>query len=190
MFYRNRYVFRMDRVIFPNHIFYLIPAAHSQSHELAAFLSGTKSFSPLKAPAEGGAVYLMEEAGAVLKCNRLKGLKKRIVKHFGLLGGERHYCLTNELVNLCRLCNSKIVPQVYGFGRQRRGLVRDEFLLIEHFQSMQTVDEFVLEHPASMDWVLEKVVDLFSSNAHGWVCAFGSASGKHPAGWSGENAVH
>ncbi|WP_052724720.1 AarF/UbiB family protein [Pseudomonas sp. 10B238] len=160
MLYWNRYIRDMDRVVFPKHIFHLDSTVDDERRQLAAFLSA-KQLSCLKAPVQGRAVYLMEEKRVVLKTNRLGGLKKRLIKHFGLFGGGRHYCLTNELANLRRLSKSKLVPQVYGFGRQRHGLLRDEFLLIEYFHSMQTVDEFIVQYPARLEWVLEKVVDLF-----------------------------
>ena len=161
MFYRNHAIRDMDRIVFPKHIFYFAAEINAERQQLAAFLSGAKQLNCLKETAEGRAVYLMEDNRVVLKLNRLKGLRRRTVKHLGLFGGGRHYCLTNELANLRRLSGSNLVPQVYGFGRQRRGLLCDEFLLIQYFSSMQTIDEFMRQYPDRLEWVLDKVVDLF-----------------------------
>lgn len=161
MLYRNQAIRGMDCIVFPKHIFYFVPEICDERQQLAAFLSGAKQLSCLKVTAEGRAVYLMEDNRVVLKLNRLQGLRRRLIKHLGLFGGGRHYCLTNELANLRRLSGSNLVPRVYGFGRQRRGLLCDEFLLIQYFSSMQTIDEFIKQYPARLKWVLDKVVDLF-----------------------------
>ncbi|MGM3386430.1 protein kinase [Stutzerimonas stutzeri] len=161
MIYWNPYISGMVRVVFPEHIFYLSPAVGDEHRQLAEFLSGARQLSCLKAHTQGRAVYLMGNQRIVLKFNCLDGLKKRLIKHFGLFGGRRHYCLTNELANLRRLSKSELAPQVYGFGRQRHGLLREEFLLIEFFNSMRTIDEYINQHPARLEWVLVKVVDLF-----------------------------
>ena len=84
MLYRNRYIDGMDRVVFPKHIFHLAPAMYAERQQLAEFLSGSTQLECLKVPVPGRAVYLMKNTKIVLKYNRLGGIRKRLVKHFGL----------------------------------------------------------------------------------------------------------
>lgn len=151
----------MERVVYPEHIFYYSFTAPSTSCQVEEFLEERRSFDLLDFPEDGRAVYLLENEEAVLKYNRLNHWKKRVKKHFGLPNGFGEYCLSNEFVNLRRLAGSRLVPRVYGFGHQRRGLLRDEYLLIEFLAGAITVDEFMQKNPDALDDVLLSVVRLF-----------------------------
>lgn len=156
----SRFLQGMDRVTYPGHVFHYTPDLLWERPCVGAFLDGKGKFELLEEPNSSRALYLLRSKPAVLKHNRLQGWKRLIRRNLGFIpAGD--YCLSNEFVNLCRLANSELVPKVYGFGYRRRGLLCDEYLLIEFLSEMQTVDDFMADKPDAYAWVILQVVDLF-----------------------------
>lgn len=160
MLHLSRIAQGMEKVDYPGYTFFFSPDLLSERKQVEAFLEGRQQFASLDVAEEGRAVYLLEGDRVVFKFNRLSGWRKRLAKHFGLSWRPR-YCLVDEFSNLRRLEGNPLVPKVYGFGWQRGGILRDEFLLLEFIAGTQTVDEFMRQTPERVDWLLERIVALF-----------------------------
>lgn len=69
----------------------------------------------------------------------------------------------SEPENLKRQENLEFGPKVYGFGWNSKGLLQEQYLIIEYLDNAHTVDSMLLQHPEKAENILLQIQTLFNS---------------------------
>lgn len=147
------------RKAYGEYVFYEPPSIDLIVSCIGALNSGAGDCLPVSAVEEHRAVYILQSRQSILKYNRLRSWKLRLLKGVGV-GWGRKNCLVDEFRNLARLAGSELVPRTHGYGCRRVwGFLLEEYLLVELFDGASTLDEALMRRGAAD--LLPKVFELF-----------------------------
>lgn len=161
MLYLRKYCEGLERIDLGDYRFYFLPGMGEAQASVAGYLAGERTLQSLDLAEDTRAVYLLPGRRSVFKFNKLRHWRLRLKKHLGISASAGNYCLTNEFMNLRRLSHSALAPTLHGYGHNRRGFLKEEFLLVEFLDNAPTLDERLTAAPDEAPVLLEQVLALF-----------------------------
>ena len=154
--------------VYGGHVFYTPPGIDLIVSCVDALNFGAADCLPVGAVEEHRAVYILQSRQSILKYNRLRSWKLRLLKGLGVSWGRKN-CLVDEFGNLAGLAGSELAPRTHGYGCKRVcGLLLEEYLLVELFDGASTLDAILLR--GGVADFLPKIFALFDKMLHEGFC--------------------